>query len=133
MDRDEARNFLREITGGCWPSWAGAETLISRLSSSPSWTGRSKSPLPGTGVKTKHLKQDPRASLCVLTEEFHPYLTVEGKIDLLSDPDGRKNFDLYQAITGGPPENLAEYFEAMKREKRLVYEMTIEGMYPLEN
>ena len=85
-------------------------------------------------VKTRYLQRDPRASLCVLTEKFYaPYLTVEGRVELLPDPDGRKNLALYQAITGGPPKDLAEYLAAMKREKRLVYEMTIERMYPLGN
>ncbi len=132
MDRDEALKFLEENNRGVLAVVGrGGNPHLSPIFFAL-MDGKIRISSAWDRVKTKHLKQDPRASLCALTEEFHPYLTVEGKIELLSDPDGRKNLDLYQAITGGPPKNLAEYFEAMKREKRLVYEMTIEGMYPLE-
>lgn len=132
MEREEALRFLKEnhrgvlgvLGGGGRPHLSPVlfALIDGKIQISSTWDR----------VKTRYLQRDPRASLCVLTEKFYaPYLTVEGRVELLPDPDGRKNLALYQAITGGPPKDLAEYLAAMKREKRLVYEMTIERMYPL--
>lgn len=84
-------------------------------------------------VKTRLLRRDPRASLCVITEKFFgDYLCAEGKVRLVEDPEGRENLALYEAITGKGPDDLAEYLRAMKEEKRLVIEMSVERIYPLE-
>ncbi|MFQ5691750.1 MAG: PPOX class F420-dependent oxidoreductase [Nitrospinota bacterium] len=83
-------------------------------------------------VKTKLLRQDPRASLCVITEKFFgDYLSAEGKVRLVEDPEGRENLALYEAITGGPPESLDAYLKAMKEEGRLVLEMSVDRVYPV--
>jgi hypothetical protein len=82
-------------------------------------------------VKTRLLKKDARASLCVITDEFFgDYLTVEGTVRLVEDPEGKENLALYQAITGKPPDDLEECLEAMKAEKRLVLEMSVARVHP---
>ncbi len=83
-------------------------------------------------VKARNLKRDPRATLCVLPQDrFHPYLCVEGDATLVEDPDGLKNLDLYRRITGKDPDDLDEYLQAMKDEKRLVTRLSVKRMYPL--
>ena len=83
-------------------------------------------------VKAKNLKRDPRATLCVMPQDsFYPYLCAEGEAELLEDPDGMKNLDLYRRITGKDPDDLDEYLGAMKNEKRLVARLSVKRMYPL--
>ena len=83
-------------------------------------------------VKTRNLKRDPRATLCAFPEgAWHPYLCAEGRAELIEDPDGQRNLALYRRITGKDPGDLAEYLQAMKREKRLVCRLMIERLYPL--
>ncbi|MBI2369763.1 MAG: PPOX class F420-dependent oxidoreductase [Deltaproteobacteria bacterium] len=85
-----------------------------------------------TRAKTRNLQRDPRAALCVLTPEFRPYLVVEGRVRLVEDPTGDENARLYERITGAPPEDLDEYRAAMKRERRLVYELSLDRLYPVD-
>ncbi len=84
-------------------------------------------------VKTKNLMRDPRAALCVLPESgWYPYLSAEGRAELVEDPDGQKNLALYRRITGRDPDDLGEYLQAMRRERRLIIRLAIERLYPLD-
>ncbi len=86
-----------------------------------------------TRVKTKNLRRDPRASLCILSANgWYPYITVEGKCELIEDPDGRKNLDLYRRITGGDPDDVDEYLAAMKTEGRHLISLSMDRIYPTE-
>ena len=83
-------------------------------------------------VKTRNLKRDPRATLCAFPEgAWHPYLCVEGRAELVEDPDGERNLALYRRITGKDPDDLAEYLQVMRRDKRLVCRLMIERLYPI--
>jgi PPOX class probable F420-dependent enzyme len=84
-------------------------------------------------VKTRNLKRDPRANLCVLPESgWYPYITAEGVCELVEDPGGRLNLGLYRRITGGDPDDVDEYLEAMTREGRHLIRLHIERLYPLD-
>ncbi len=83
-------------------------------------------------IKARNLKRDPRATLCVMPQDsFYPYLCAEGETELVEDPDGTKNLDLYRRITGKDPDDLDEYLQAMKNEKRLVARLHVTRMYPI--
>ena len=85
-----------------------------------------------TRVKTRNLRRDPRATLCVFPEgAWYPYLCAEGRVELAEDPDGQKNLALYRRITGRDPDDMEEYLQAMKRERRLVARLRLERLYPL--
>lgn len=86
-----------------------------------------------TRVKTKNLERDPRANLCILSEGgWYPYITVEGVCELVEDPGGKLNLDLYRRITGGDPDDTEDYFEAMARERRLIIRLSMDRIYPLD-
>lgn len=83
-------------------------------------------------VKTRNLRRDPRATLCALPEgSWHPYLCAEGRAELIEDPDGRKNLALYRRIAGKDPDDLAEYLQAMKKDKRMICRLKLERLYPI--
>ncbi len=84
-------------------------------------------------MKTKNLKRDSRASLCIMSENgWYPYITVEGRCELIEDPDGQANLGLYRRITGGDPDNVDEYLAAMKTEERHIISLPMNRIYPTE-
>lgn len=86
-----------------------------------------------TRIKTKNLKRDPRANLCILPgNSWYPYITVEGVCELIEDPGGKLNLDLYRRITGGDPDDMDEYIEAMARDRRLIIRLSMDRIYPLD-
>jgi PPOX class probable F420-dependent enzyme len=81
-------------------------------------------------VRTKHLRRDPRATLCVLHDR-NPYqwLGLETTVTILDGPDApQQNLTLYRVLAG-EPKDLDEYLQAMVVEERLVYEFAIQRVY----
>ena len=134
MNREEAMKFLEKNHQGvfCVLRRDGAPHLSPVLYAL--MDGKIRVSCTWDRVKTKLLRRDSRASLCVIPEKFfEAYLSVEGTVRLIEDPDGRQNLALYQAIAGGPPDNLDEYLAAMKEEKRLVFEMSVDRIHPVHD
>lgn len=134
MNRDEAMRFLEENHQGvfCVLRKDGAPHLSPVLYAL--MDGKIRVSCTWDRVKTKLLRRDSRASLCVILEKFfEAYLSVEGTVRLIEDPDGRENLALYQAVNGGPPDNLDEYLAAMKEDKRLVFEMSVDRIHPVHD
>lgn len=83
--------------------------------------------------KTQNLLKNPNAVLCIFMPKFFgPYLTVEGRVEVIEDPDATKNLALYEATRGNPPENVEEFLAERVRAERLIFEMSIDRMYPLD-
>ena len=132
MTHDEALAFLNEQHYGV------LSTLIEDGRSHPTpivfdyADGVAEISMTWDRVKARNLKRDPRATLCVMPQDsFYPYLCAEGEAELVEDPDGMKNLDLYRRITGKDPDDLDEYLQAMKNEKRLVARLSVKRMYPV--
>jgi PPOX class probable F420-dependent enzyme len=82
-------------------------------------------------VRTKHLRKDNRATLLLLNRD-NPWswISIDSHVTILDGPDAvDRNQALYEVITGGPPENLEEYRQAMVDERRLIYEFSIYRSY----
>ena len=74
-------------------------------------------------TRTRYLAARPYASLIVLGKGFWgEWLTVSGPVE--------DNLRLYRAATGRDPDDLEEYRAAMVAERRLVYVLTPERVYP---
>ena len=134
MNREEAMKFLEKNHQGvfCVLRRDGAPHLSPVLYAL--MDGKIRVSCTWDRVKTKLLRRDSRASLCVIPEKFfEAYLSVEGTVRLIEDPDGRQNLALYQAVAGGPPDNLDKYLAAMKEEKRLVFEMSVDRIHPVHD
>ncbi len=132
MTHDEALAFLNEQHYGV------LSTLLSDGRSHPTpivfdyKDGVAEISMTWDRVKARNLGRDSRATLCVMPQEsFYPYLCAEGEAELVEDPDGTKNLDLYRRITGKDPDDLDEYLQAMKNEKRLVARLRVKRMYPV--
>jgi PPOX class probable F420-dependent enzyme len=82
-------------------------------------------------VRTQHVKKDNRATLLLLNRD-NPWswISIDSHVTILDGPDAvDQNQALYEVMTGGPPENLEEYRQAMVDERRLIYEFSIDRTY----
>ena len=80
-------------------------------------------------VRTKHLRRDPRCSLFVLGDNAWNWLGLDCRVTILDGDDAPQlNLELYRALAG-EPDDVAEYLDAMVKEKRLIYEFDILHAY----
>jgi PPOX class probable F420-dependent enzyme len=84
-----------------------------------------------TAVKTKNLRRDPQASLCVLSDEFMgEWVQVDGRAEIVSLPDAMEMLvDYYRSISGEHPD-WDEYRAAMQTQQRVILRITIERAGP---
>lgn len=83
-----------------------------------------------TRLRTSHLRRDPRATLCVLTND-NPWawMGAECRVTIHDGPDAaERNLALYRVLAS-EPKNLHEYIQAMHDEQRLIYEFDIQRTY----
>jgi PPOX class probable F420-dependent enzyme len=86
-------------------------------------------------AKTVNARRDPRVSLHVTTDQFRPYLVVEGDAVVSQatavpgDEVGLALADIYVAIRGTPHPNWDEFHAAMVEEGRAVLSFMVTHAY----
>lgn len=85
-----------------------------------------------TAVKTKNLRRDPRASLCVMTDQFYgEWCFVEGPCEIVPLPEA---MDLlvayYRQVRGEEHPDWDEYRAAMQAERRVILRITLDRVGP---
>ena len=85
-----------------------------------------------TRARTKYLRHDPRATLCVLDESnAGRWLGLETTVRILEGPDApQQNLALRRLVAGDPPD-VAKYLQEKIAEQRLIYEFDITRAYGL--
>jgi PPOX class probable F420-dependent enzyme len=79
-----------------------------------------------TAVKTRNLRRDPRASLCVFTDRFFgPWVQVEGEAEIVSLPAAMEGLVEYYRLVGGEHPDWDEYRAAMTTERRCLLRIEI--------
>src|ERR1700738_3771119 len=74
-----------------------------------------------TALKTKNLRRDPRASLCVLTDGFFgEWIQVDGRAEVVSLPEAMELLVDYYRTTAGEHPDWDDYRAAMERERRVM-------------
>lgn len=78
-----------------------------------------------TAYKTKHLRRDPWAQLCVLNDAFFgTWVYVEGEAEVVSLPEAMEPLvDYYRGISG-EAEDWDDYRAGMERERRVIIRVT---------
>jgi len=78
-----------------------------------------------TAVKTKNLRRDHRAALCVMNDGFYgAWVQVEGTAEVVSLPDAMDALvDYYRQVSGEHPD-WDDYRAAMQREQRVLLRIT---------
>ena len=80
-------------------------------------------------VRTGHLRREPRAGLFVQGDNPWNWLALDCRVTILEGDDAPQlNLALYRELAG-EPDDVAEYLEAMVKEKRLIYEFYVINAY----
>jgi PPOX class probable F420-dependent enzyme len=84
-----------------------------------------------TAYKTKNLRRDPHASLCVFVDGFFgPWVQVDGTAEVVSLPAAMELLvDYYRRVAGEHP-HWDEYRQAMERDRRVLIRLTIDHAGP---
>jgi len=74
-----------------------------------------------TAVKTRNLRRDPRASLCVINDGFFgEWVQVEGEAEIIHLPDAMELLVDYYRRIAGEHSDWDDYRAAMERERRVI-------------
>lgn len=79
-----------------------------------------------TALKTKNLARDPRASLCVMNDQFFgEWIQAEGTAEIIHLPEAMDLLvDYYRKVSGEHPD-WDDYRTAMTRDKRVIVAITL--------
>lgn len=80
-----------------------------------------------TAVKTRNVRRDPRAWLCVFPDSFfgEQFVQVEGDVSVMSLPEAMDGLvDYYRSIVG-EHKDWDDYREAMQREQRVLIRLEL--------
>lgn len=81
--------------------------------------------------KTKNLRRDPQATLCVFTDRFYgEWVQIEGRAEIVSLPEAMEGLvDYYRRIAGEHPD-WDDYRAAMEKQQRVLIRIEIEHAGP---
>jgi PPOX class probable F420-dependent enzyme len=81
--------------------------------------------------KTRNLRRDPAAVICVFSDGFFgPWLQVGGSAQVVSLPEAMEGLvDYYRGISGEHPD-WDEYRRAMRQQRRVLIRVTIDEVGP---
>jgi PPOX class probable F420-dependent enzyme len=84
-----------------------------------------------TAMKTKNLRRDPRASLCVMSDGFYgQWVLVEGRAVVVSLPEAMDGLVEYYRRVAGEHPDWDDYRAAMERERRVLLRISIDRAGP---
>ena len=132
MDIEEARNYLRVNHRAILVTRRkGGRLQQSPIAVAIDGDGRAIVSSRETAYKTRNLRRDPRASLCVFSDTwFGPWVQIDGAAEIVSLPDAMELLeDYYRRLRGDHPD-WDEYRQAMEKEKRVMIRVTIENAGP---
>ncbi len=79
-----------------------------------------------TAVKTRNLRRDPRASLCVINDGFFgEWVQVEGEAEIIHLPDAMELLIDYYRRIAGEHSDWDDYRTAMERERRVILRVSL--------
>jgi PPOX class probable F420-dependent enzyme len=125
MDLDQARDFVRSHHRAVLATRSARGIQQSPVLVGVDAEGRLTVSSRETAFKTKHLREDPWAQLCVLPDGFFgEWVYVEGEAEVVSLPDAMEPLVDYYREISGEPDDWAEYRAGMERERRVIIRVT---------
>ena len=132
MDMDEARAFVRDNHRAVLATLKPDGTpQLSPVTAGVDDAGRVVVSTRETAYKTRNLRRDPRAYLCVMPDGFYGrWVQLAGTAEVVPLPDAMDALvDYYRSISGEHPD-WDDYRAAMERERRVIVRITLEKAGP---
>jgi len=132
MNLDEARQFLRENHRTVLSTFrADGRPQLSPVAAAVDADGRAVVSSRATAFKVKNLRRDPRASLCVVADNWYGgWVQVDGTATVVSLPEAMELLvDYYRSVAGEHPD-WDDYRAAMERERRVMVRIELERAGP---
>jgi PPOX class probable F420-dependent enzyme len=122
VDLDAAREFVRANHRAVLGTMRKDGTpQLSPVTASVDDTGTFVVSTRETAAKTKNLRRDPRAWLCVFTDGFFgQFVQVEGNVTIVSLPEAMDGLVAYYRSVSGEHPDWADYRAAMERDRRVL-------------
>ena len=132
MNLDEARQFLRENHRAVLATFrVDGRPQLSPVAVGVDAEGRAVVSSRETAFKVKNLRRDPRASLCVVADNWYGgWVQVDGTASVVSLPEAMELLvDYYRSVAGEHPD-WDDYRAAMERERRVMVRIELERAGP---
>ena len=131
MELGTAREFLRAHHRAVLAtSRADGRPQLSPVAATVDDEGRVLISTREAAIKTRNLRRDPRASLCVLNDGFFgEWIQVEGTAEIISLPDAMEILVSYYRGVGGEHPDWDEYRSVMVSDRRVLMALTVERVY----
>jgi PPOX class probable F420-dependent enzyme len=132
MDADTAREFIRKNHHAVLATYrADGGPQMSPVAAGVDPDGMVVVSTRETAMKTKNLRRDARASLCVLSDGFYgEWILVDGRASVVSLPEAMDGLvEYYRGVAGEHPD-WDEYRAAMVRERRVLLRITLDRVGP---
>jgi len=132
MEIEEARRFVRENHRAVLATRrADGRPQMSPVAAAVDSAGKIVISTRETAIKTRNLRRDPRASLCVMNDGFFgPWVQIDGATEIVPLPEAMEGLvDYYRAVAGEHPD-WDDYRRAMERERRVLLRITVEHAGP---
>ena len=132
MELDDARDFLREHHRAVLHTFRGDGTpQLSPVLVALDDEGRAIVSTRETSMKVANLERDPRASLCVFTDDFFgPWVRVDGSSEIVRLPEALEPLVDYFRRVAGEHDDWDEYRRAMQEERRVLVRITLDAAGP---
>ena len=128
MDLDSARDFIRDNRRGVMATRRPSGGIQqSPVIATVDGEGRVIVSSRETAHKTRNLRRDPWAQLCMFTDRFFgPWIYVEGAAEVVSLPEAMEPLmDYYKRFPGDNPD-WDDYRARMERERRVLIRVSVE-------
>jgi len=135
MDLDHAREFIRLNHHAILHTFrSDGSPQMSPVACGVDDDGRVIVSTRETAMKTKNLRRDPRASLCVISDGFFgEWVQVDGTATVVSLPEALDGLvDYYRSVAGEHPD-WDDYRNAMQREQRVLVRIALERAGPTKS
>jgi PPOX class probable F420-dependent enzyme len=132
MDVDQAREFIRKNHRAVLATFRRDGTpQLSPVMADVDPDGMVVISSRETAMKTKNLRRDPRATLCVMNDEFYgPWVVIDGRAVVVSLPEAMPGLvDYYRRVAGEHPD-WDDYRAAMERDQRVLIRMHVDRAGP---
>ncbi len=127
MDLDDARAVIREQHHAVLATMRRDGTpQLSPVAATVDADGRVVVSSRETAVKTKNVRRDPRAWLCVFPDGFFGrWVQVEGSVEVVSLPQAMDGLVEYYRSIAGEHDDWDDYRAAMQREQRVLIRLDL--------